>query len=109
QGLLETCHEDLAALDQAFARGDREAQHELLHRICGSLRLVGEPPGPPLPATADARTRRDALLEHVRWLEALLHSLGPPGTTAAARNPPPRAPWTGATASDEQAPHHPCR
>lgn len=78
--LLETCREDLAALDQAFARGDTAAQHELLHRISGSLRLVGEPPGGARAAPTDAPdARRDALLEHVRWLEELLQGLGRAG------------------------------
>jgi PAS domain S-box len=83
--LLETCRTDLSALDQAFARGDTQAQAELLHRISGSLRLVGEPPGGGLAnAPAAPAARRDAVLQHVRWLEELLESLGPPGSTIAA-------------------------
>ncbi len=85
QGLLDTGREDLAALDQAFARGDTRSQHELLHRISGSLRLVGEPPDAPTGAPADLAARRDALHRHMRWLETLLQGLGPPATAAPGR------------------------
>ncbi len=90
-GLLATCREDLAALDQAIVRGDTCTQHELLHRIAGSLRLVGEPPG----GAHDADTpsaRRDALLGQVHWLGQLLHSLGPPDTPADAGTHAARTP-----------------
>lgn len=85
QGLLETCRVDLAALDQAVARGDTAAQNALLHRIRGSLQLVGEPPGAAAPVAADLPARRAAVLGHVRWLEELLESLGPPGSVPAGR------------------------
>lgn len=85
QGLLESCREDLAALDRAFARGDTAARNELLHRIRGALQLVGEPPGGAVYTAADLPAGRVALLGHVRWLEDLLESLGPPGAASAGR------------------------
>ena len=85
-GLLETCRADLDALDQAFACGDTRSQRELLHRITGSLRLIGLPPGAAVPGEADGpAARRDEVLRHMGWLEELIDSLGPPEPNIAAR------------------------
>ncbi len=67
--LIEATREDLVALDQAFQRGDKEQQRELLHRIRGALRLLGE--GAP-DETGDHLQQRSELVRYLGELEALL-------------------------------------
>ncbi len=41
EGLILTGREDVIKLDEAMARGDIHQQHEMMHRLVGSLRLIG--------------------------------------------------------------------
>jgi two-component system sensor histidine kinase EvgS len=59
----------LLELDRAFQRGDGEHQREMLHRIRGALRLLGQD----APDVAgDNMQQRDELVRYVSDLEALL-------------------------------------
>jgi len=69
RSLIAATREDLAELDRAFQRGDGEHQREMLHRIRGALRLLGQD----APDVAgDNMQQRDALVRYVSDLEALL-------------------------------------
>jgi two-component system sensor histidine kinase EvgS len=69
KGLLDATRGDLAELDEAIRNGDAKRQGELLHRIHGALRLLGDQG---LTAEGDSVQRRDSLLRYLDELEALL-------------------------------------
>ncbi len=69
KGLLTSTRSDLAELDEAIKGGDTERQGELLHRIHGALRLLGNE-GPSV--EGDSAQRRDRLLCYLDELHALL-------------------------------------
>ncbi|AKC88378.1 hypothetical protein WQ53_12235 [Pseudoxanthomonas suwonensis] len=78
QRLLEAGRQDMQALDRALRDGDVQEQRELLHRIGGSLRLLGDACGAGQPLPAGHRQRRDALVRRLDALAGLLAGLDPP-------------------------------
>ncbi|MFC4526078.1 transporter substrate-binding domain-containing protein [Dyella halodurans] len=72
RGLLDASRKDLMALDQAVQRDDREAQRDILHRIHGALRLLGDNADE---SAGEDATQRQALVGRLDALEALLEEL----------------------------------
>lgn len=73
RSLIDATRHDFVELDHAFQQGNSDRQRELLHRIRGALRLVGE--GAP-DDVGDYTQQRDELVRYVGELEALLDRSG---------------------------------
>ena len=69
RSLIAATRQDLESLDHALQRGDDEQQRQMLHRIRGALRLLGDdaPEG-----TGDAMEQRNELVRYVDELEVLV-------------------------------------
>ncbi len=72
RGLLDASRGDLIVFDQAVQRDDREAQRDILHRIHGALRLLGDNADE---TAGDGPTQRQQLVRRLDALEALLGEL----------------------------------
>ncbi|WP_445143917.1 transporter substrate-binding domain-containing protein [Dyella sp. Tek66A03] len=72
RGLLDASRKDLMALDQAVQRDDGESQRDILHRIHGALRLLGDEADE---FAGDGATQRQELVRRLDALEALLGEL----------------------------------
>jgi hypothetical protein len=72
RGLLDASRKDLMALDQAVQRDDGESQRDILHRIHGALRLLGDEADE---FAGDGSTQRQELVRRLDALEALLGEL----------------------------------
>jgi PAS domain S-box-containing protein len=71
-GLLASTRKDLALLDQAIRTNDAEHQRELLHRIHGAVRLLGDDH---YAVKGSIPQQRDSLVSYLSELEALLARL----------------------------------
>lgn len=69
RSLIDATRHDFAELDHAFECGESHRQRELLHRIRGALRLVGE--GAP-DDVGDNMQQRNEMVRYLGELEALL-------------------------------------
>jgi two-component system sensor histidine kinase EvgS len=74
RGMLEVARTDLAKFDQAVIAGDTTAQRDVLHRITGSLQLLGTGWQEP-PAHLSAHERRQAVLAELASVDGLLQKL----------------------------------
>ncbi|WP_162207398.1 ATP-binding protein [Dyella japonica] len=74
EGMLKVGRSDVAKLDEAMASGDIEMQRDLLHRLDGSLRLVGITVTE-ANSTCDMSERRDAVIEQLDRIQALTEKL----------------------------------
>ncbi|WP_266181602.1 transporter substrate-binding domain-containing protein [Dyella humicola] len=72
RGLLDASRNDLIALDQAVQCGDVESQRDILHRIHGALRLLGDNASE---SADDSSAQRQELVGRLDALEALLGEL----------------------------------
>ncbi|WP_158407933.1 ATP-binding protein [Dyella japonica] len=74
EGLLDAGNADVAKLDLALAEHDTTAQHNLIHRLVGSLRLID--PGM-LESDGDETlsARRDAIVAQLGQIRALVEQL----------------------------------
>jgi two-component system sensor histidine kinase EvgS len=72
RGLLDASRKDLVAFDQAVQRDDGESQRDILHRIHGALRLLGDDADE---FAGDGSTQRQELVRRLDALEALLGEL----------------------------------
>jgi two-component system, NarL family, sensor histidine kinase EvgS len=75
RGLLNTGRGDIAELDDALQTGDVARQHELLHRIDGSLCLLGDDAGNIDSTSGDVAHQRNAQASRLDALEALVLDL----------------------------------
>jgi two-component system sensor histidine kinase EvgS len=74
-GLLESSRADVKALDEALQTGDALQQRELLHRLLGSLRLLGGLPLDEADSDAPPARRRDVIVNHLDTVGALVERL----------------------------------
>jgi HPt (histidine-containing phosphotransfer) domain-containing protein len=72
QGLLDASRKDMLALDHAIQSEDGESQRDILHRIYGALRLLGDDASESL---GDSAMQRLDLVRRLDALEALLGEL----------------------------------
>ena len=75
RGLLDSGRQDMAELDGALQAGDVQKQRDLLHRIDGSLRLLGDSVGKMDETLKDVVQQRDAQAGRLDALEALVHKI----------------------------------
>lgn len=72
RGLLDASRKDMLALDHAIQSEDGESQRDILHRIYGALRLLGDDASE---SHGDSATQRQDLVRRLDALEALLGEL----------------------------------
>ncbi|WP_267222074.1 ATP-binding protein [Dyella silvae] len=77
--LLESSRADVKALDKALQAGDVQQQRELLHRLLGSLRLLGGLPLDEADSNATPARRRDVIVHHLDTVGALVDRLNVEG------------------------------
>lgn len=77
RGLLTFCHTDMTELEQVVQDGNEARQRFLLHRIEGSLGVVGPMAGNPEPLDTDAplEERMEFITARLAQVAALLHKL----------------------------------
>jgi len=75
RGMLDTGRQDLAGLDRALQVGDVATQRDLLHRIDGSLCLLGDGWDRMDFAQGDFAQQRNAQARRLDVLETLLHDM----------------------------------
>ncbi len=72
RGLLDASRKDLNAFDQAVQGDDVESQRDILHRIHGALRLLGDNADE---SAGESSTQREELVRRLDALDALLGEL----------------------------------
>jgi PAS domain S-box-containing protein len=75
RGLLDTGRQDMAELDRALQTGDVQKQRDLLHRIDGSLCMIGDGGEGADTTRNDVVQQRNAQLYRLDALEALLREM----------------------------------
>jgi len=73
--LLESSRADVEALDMALQAGNVQQQRELLHRLLGSLRLLGGLPLGEADSDAVPARRRDVIVDHLETVGTLVDRL----------------------------------
>jgi len=73
-GLVEACDHDISTLDGAIAAGNSQAQHELVHRMTGALRLI-DPKALTDDASRTLSEQRDAIVDQLARIRSLMERL----------------------------------